>query len=471
MSRRKGKPNDPGGPSPNDRRLPDYMDPQGEHGPLIVLLMVPANREDKLPTNPFIISRSVKEQVGAISAAYRDKDGHLVLKTRSEKKAAKLLELNELLDHTKVKVMEHATLNQTKCIVTCHAVDGLTEEELKKELESQGVTDVRRLGKGGKSATMVVTVRGTVPPKEIFFGYEVCSTREYKQGPMQCFKCFDFGHTKGRCQAEEHCRNCSKVHKISKDADGKTVCVEETSCKHCKGAHSPTSKTCPKYREEDAINEIRTKEDKSAREARRLYEERKANASSSYAATAASGNSEVRQNEAAVKELKQTKSLLEKALKDINKLKEAEAEQRKQAEEMRLALEKAQKQISVLKANQNNANDTIKKTPVLREDSDPEMEVTEGETPKRKKSELSDSGSEDNETITEATPKASTEATPKAFKATGAIPPPKTKPTPGFPPRPNPDKKPNPTNTYKKTKTSSGQADLTQNNNKQKKKL
>lgn len=462
MSRKKGKPNDPGGPSPNDRRLPDYMDPTGDHGPVIVLLMVPANLDQKLPTNPFIISRSIKAQVGAISAAYRDKDGHMVLKTRSEKKAAKLLELAELIDHTKVKVMEHAKLNQTKCIVTCRAVDGLTEAELKEELKDQGVTDVARLGKGGKSATMVVTVRGTVAPKEIFFGFEVCRTREYKQGPMQCFRCFDFGHTKSRCQAEELCRNCSKAHAIAKDADGKTICEKETSCKHCKGAHVSTSRSCSKYREEEEIEEIRTKEDKSAREARRLYEERKNNGSTSYAAMAASGNSDARRNEAVAKELKQTKDILAKALKEIAELREAEAEQRERNERMRLDLERAQKQIADMKnkPSQTEEEDTTEKV-VQQSVSDPEMEFTEAETLKRRRSMLSDSSSdiEANQGETLIAPKA-----PSG--------PPKTKNNPRseHSNKPNPEKKATFIPTYRKPKTSSGQSDVVQNT-KLKKKL
>lgn len=439
MSRKKGKPNDPGGPSPNDRRVPEFMDPNGDYGPMIVLLMTPAKRDEKLPTNPFIIARSVKDQVGTISAAYRDRDGHMVLKTRSEKKAAKLMEMRELIDSTKVKVTEHARLNQTKCIVTCRAVDGLSEEELKEEMADQGVIDVRRLGKGGKSATMVVTVRGTVAPKELFFGYEVCTTREYKQGPMQCFRCYEFGHTKSRCQAEEICRNCSEAHKIAKDADGKTICDAATKCRHCNGAHSSASRSCPKYRAEEEINEIRVKEDKSPREARRLYDERKTTAGSSYAATAANSNNEARHDE-----LKQTKVLLEKALAQIAQLKEAEEKQRKQGEQLKLALEKAMLQIASLTANRNSSNS----------ESDSEMDYNE-ETSKRKKPELSDSSSDND----------STEETLKTSKDFGVTSKPKTTPSSDTFTKTtkttNTDKK---TNTVKpnpkKPKTGSDQANL-----------
>lgn len=271
-------------PDPNAPTLQAWADNRGEHGQLIVLLMEPT--EGKLPTNPFILSRTVKEAVGSIDSAYRDQNKNLVIRVRSEKKAKKLMEVTELIDRTtQVKVTEHPKLNRSRCIVTCHSVSELTDKELEEELADQGVIGVHRFSKKGvKTNTMVVTVKGTVPPKEIAFGYEVCRTRPYKDSPMQCFRCFSFGHTKAKCASEnETCRNCSEEHTIKKDATNKTLCDKPTKCKNCNGNHSPAARTCPRYLEEEKILEIRAKNDVSPREARRLYEEEKAAASSSYA--------------------------------------------------------------------------------------------------------------------------------------------------------------------------------------------
>lgn len=322
MTRAKAKKPVPGVTPPGGRTAPEWMDPKGEHGELTVLLMEPANRDHKLPNNPFIIARSVKEQIGSIAAAYRDKEGNMVVKVRCPKKAAKLQEMKQLIDGTKVKVAEHARLNQVRCIVTCNSVTELSDEELTEELAEQGVIEVRRLGRrDARSATMVVTLRGTVVPPEIHFGYDLCRTREFKQAPMQCYRCFGYGHTKARCPAgmEELCRNCSKQHEIQKDDEGRTICKAPTFCKHCSGGHSPTSRACPKYREEEAINEIRTKEDKSPREARRLYEERKAATSGSYAAVTITSNNN--SNNEMAKELEATKRALQDALNELAKIK------------------------------------------------------------------------------------------------------------------------------------------------------
>lgn len=290
MPRAKAKSPDPGVSPPSGRTVPEWMDPKGEHGELIVLLMEPLNRERKLPSNPFIVARSIKEEVGTIAAAYRDRDGNLVVKVRCPKKAAKLKQMRKLIDGSEVKVTEHARLNQVRCIVTCHSVAELKDEELVEEMADQGVLEVRRIGKGSpRSATMIITLRGTVVPSELHFGYDLCRTREYRQAPMQCYKCYDFGHTKARCPAKtaELCRNCSEPHTIKKDEQGRTVCTAPAHCKNCDGSHSPTSRVCPKYREEEVIEDIRKKEDVSPREARRLFEERRsAAAGDSYASVA-----------------------------------------------------------------------------------------------------------------------------------------------------------------------------------------
>lgn len=452
MTRRKGKSNDRGGPSPSDRTIPEWMDATGDHGPLTVLLMSPAHQDGKLPTNPFIIARSMKEQVGAVSSAYRNKDGNLVVKVRSAKKASKLMELSKLIDGTEVKVEEHARLNQSRCIVTCHSVSDLSEEELAKELADQGIIQVHRLGrKGGKSATMVLTLRGTVVPKEVFFGYDCCPTREYKQSPMQCFRCFDYGHTKARCTAEaELCRNCSGTHQITKDKDGKTVCESAAKCKHCSGGHSPTSRICPKYVEEDGINEIRTKEDKSVREARRLFEERKATAgSSSYAGVANSGNSDARAAETLKKQLESTQGLLQKALKEIASLKEAEAARNEQNRTTERELLIARRLITELKAARDNKNgkNVIVTDSESEEESDGEsvMEVVEAENPKRPRPD-SDVASDDSESNLE-----------NVFPASGKPGDRKLKPIEKPTPKDIPQETQKIAKNNKKAKTSSGQ--------------
>lgn len=262
--------------------LPSWLDPDGNHGQMWVMILKPAKEGVALPSNPFTIAKSIQATVGTIAEAYRDREQNLVLKVRGETKAKKLKQMTKLIDGTKVTVTEHPRLNLTKVVVTCHSVSGMSDEELKAEpaLQEQGVVDVRRFRKGGP--TMTLTIQGTVAPEAIFFGYDRCRTKLFTQAPLQCFRCFEFGHPKIRCQANEVCRNCSEVHSIIKDDEGKTICEKPARCRNCNGPHSPTTRACPVFKQEEEIEKIRST-GKSAREARRLYEEERKKNKDSYA--------------------------------------------------------------------------------------------------------------------------------------------------------------------------------------------
>lgn len=376
MPRGKSKPGVPGSgqgpgtpPDPNAPTLQAWADNKGEHGQVIVLLMEPATKGGMLPTNPFILSRTIKEAVGSIDSAYRDQAKNLVIKVRSEKKAKKLLQVTELIDKkTQVKVTEHTKLNRCRCIVTCHSVSELTDKELEEELEDQGVIGVHRFSKKGtKTNTMVVTVKGTVPPKEIAFGYEVCRTRPYKDSPMQCFRCFSFGHTKAKCSSEQEiCRNCSEAHPITKDDGGKTVCEKPARCKNCGGNHSPAARTCPRYADEEAILDIRAKKDVSPREARRIYEEEKAAANHSYAAITKTNNLQQQQ------QIDQIKAKFQKELDETRKAMQSQFDEAKKAMQTELDLTKMALSLAkqeVFRLRAANDEDPYRKRKVSESDS------------------------------------------------------------------------------------------------------
>lgn len=361
MTRKKG-PSGPGpGPgsgaeqhrSPNAATLPGYLDPAGAHGDIWVAVMKPAVEGEKLPTNPFSVAKSIQSAVGTIHSAWRNKDDHLVIKVRGEPKFKKLLRLNQLLGSPPMQVVveEHNKLNRTKVVVTCRSVEGMTDEELTKELEDQGVVEVRRFQKAGKPTnTMTVTVRGTVAPEAIYFGFERCKAKPYTQAPMQCYRCYQYGHTKLNCRQEEDtCRNCSTVHKIEKDGEGKTVCSKPPKCLHCNGAHSPASRICDQYREEEEVIRIRSTLGKSPREARLYVQEQRQQQAKSFAKVAAGNSKSVQDRIAAAQapteEMKALQEELVKAKKDIS----ATEELRKELAESRKALKTALRQIRKLK--------------------------------------------------------------------------------------------------------------------------
>lgn len=75
------------------------------------------------------------------------------------------------------------------------------------------------------------------------------------------------------------CLNCSGIH----DTISGSPCEAPAFCKNCKGDHSPVSKECPVYREEEAI--IRLKTDRGLTYAEARSEFREMNRGPSYSST------------------------------------------------------------------------------------------------------------------------------------------------------------------------------------------
>ncbi|XP_055614896.1 uncharacterized protein LOC129761206 [Toxorhynchites rutilus septentrionalis] len=244
---------------PTEATAPLWADPSNGN---LQILLLRATGDKVLPTNPFTVSKTIN----AVA-----KDFNSAKPQRDEKK--KLQYILTTRDEDVVEVIFHPTLNQRKCVVTCRDVIDFKNEELAKELSDQKVIDVKRITrKDGESIiptpTLILTIRGTVVPEFIYFGFIRAGTRNYYPNPMQCFKCFNFGHTSKRCKREDPlCRNCSKEH--PKDFDSK-MCNSPALCINCQGNHSSSSRKCPKWLEENEITRTRIDRGISYREAKNL---------------------------------------------------------------------------------------------------------------------------------------------------------------------------------------------------------
>ena len=171
----------------------------------------------------------------------------------------------------KIKVSAHRTLNTSKGVVTSKIMGSFDLDHLTKGLEDQGVTNVQRLTKGkGADAnptnTYFLTFATPTPPEFIKIPFVTrIPVRMYIQKPLQCFKCWRFGHPQSKCQANAVCRHCgSQAHE--------GACPTPTKCGNCKGPHSPTDRSCPTYIKEATIQKVRAEQKISFAEARRFVE-------------------------------------------------------------------------------------------------------------------------------------------------------------------------------------------------------
>ena len=57
--------------------------------------------------------------------------------------------------------------------------------------------------------------------------------------PLQCYKCFSFGHTSKFCSKDQICGNCAQSGHTFK------TCDKIAKCSNCSGLHGATDLTCP----------------------------------------------------------------------------------------------------------------------------------------------------------------------------------------------------------------------------------
>ncbi|GFX38829.1 probable RNA-directed DNA polymerase from transposon X-element [Trichonephila clavipes] len=144
-----------------------------------------------------------------------------------------------------------------------------SEAEILEGLSDQGVTQVRRISVKKDSSlfptkNLILTFNSPKLPSNIKAGYLNCKVRPYIPNPLRCFKCQRFGHSQTSCRGQLTCSRCASVGHASTD------CSLEPKCINCLQPHPSDSKLCPKWKIEKQIQEIKTTQNISYPEARKL---------------------------------------------------------------------------------------------------------------------------------------------------------------------------------------------------------
>ncbi|GFX09455.1 putative RNA-directed DNA polymerase from transposon BS [Trichonephila clavipes] len=144
-----------------------------------------------------------------------------------------------------------------------------SEAEILEGLSDQGVTQVRRISVKKDSSffptkILIPTFNSPKLPSNIKAGYLNCKLRPYIPNLLRCFKCQRFGHSQTSCRGQLTCSRCASVGHASTD------CSLEPKCINCLQPHPSDSKLCPKWKIEKQIQEIKTTQNISYPEARKL---------------------------------------------------------------------------------------------------------------------------------------------------------------------------------------------------------
>ena len=111
-----------------------------------------------------------------------------------------------LMGYIPVKVTRHRTLNSRKFVIKCVELDNI-EEEIKKELEPQGIIAVKRISV--RYSLYAMTIKGKDIREKINSGYLKKETRPYIPNPKDASNARNLD-TKKSCKGKAVCVGCGE---------------------------------------------------------------------------------------------------------------------------------------------------------------------------------------------------------------------------------------------------------------------
>jgi hypothetical protein len=266
--------------------IEEAMDSCGKWPRFIILEATNDKRLSDL--SPFVVEKTMTGLTSAATTAKSMYSGSILVDCAKQAHSDTLLGL-ESFAGIPVKVSPHRSLNTCKGVVRSKDLRTTTEQEMKSELTSQNVIDVKRLSvrRGDQQVptnTFFLTFAIAKPPQSIKVGYFNIPVEPFVPNPLRCFKCQQFGHHLSRCRRDAVCAKCSeRGHDDSN-------CTKPVCCANCKGNHTAFSKQCPKYLLEKQVQRIKSERNISFPEARKVVEASLPNATPTRSwATIASG--------------------------------------------------------------------------------------------------------------------------------------------------------------------------------------
>ena len=195
--------------------------------------------------NYFKISRYVQKKVGAIKAGDISRFGKnsVLVHAKSSTQSHMLNNLNTSNDEMIKEVKPHLSFSYGRGVIFDRDLYEFPEEEI-LDMCPAGVWKVNKVP---RTSMIILTFEDTEIPFNLVIENERFNVKPFKQKPLQCFKCFKFGHPSRVCKNEKLCNNCSQPEHKN--------CTDEAKCINCNQNHKPSDKQFKVYKlEEAAIN-------------------------------------------------------------------------------------------------------------------------------------------------------------------------------------------------------------------------
>uniref|UniRef100_A0A034V434 Nucleic-acid-binding protein from mobile element jockey n=1 Tax=Bactrocera dorsalis TaxID=27457 RepID=A0A034V434_BACDO len=239
----------------------------------------------------FAIHRGIKQISSEVHSISTLRDGKLLILVKSNKIAEKFIKAKQLENVCSISAKLHESLNYVKGTVFAPFLNNVAEEEIVKELSSQGVVAAYKFkktfdGNLHPSGVVLLTFNLYHLPSKIDIAWCKVLVRQYIPLPMRCKSCQLLGHTKNYCKRSPLCANCSLPPHSPSDC-------ERTFCANCAQPHPSSSKECPKFLQSKEIIKIKTIDKCSMGEAIKKHKQQlniTNSPSYSYAGIASSAN-------------------------------------------------------------------------------------------------------------------------------------------------------------------------------------
>ena len=147
------------------------------------LIMEAADKNIPLNLNVFTLRKAVDGMAnGRPKQCKPMKSGSIFIGVEKKHQSKNLLRTTMLMGSIPVKVTPHRTLNSRKFVIKCVELDNIDEEEIKNELEPQGIIAVKRISV--HFSLYVMTIKGQdIPEKNQHWIHEKRNTTLYSQSP------------------------------------------------------------------------------------------------------------------------------------------------------------------------------------------------------------------------------------------------------------------------------------------------